>query len=69
MECRSPAIQISEKIDNENGMLLDYGFLMDHVQSVRNLNKAPGLNFSPFRVFPDPIYDAFEDTDGVSLFP
>lgn len=71
MECRSPAIQISgsERIDHENGMLLDYGFLMDHVQSVRNLNKAPGAAFSPFRVFPDPLYHPFEDPNNVSTYP
>lgn len=67
MECRSPAISISgsERIDHENGMHLDYGFLMDHVQSVRDLNKDK--NFPPFRVFPDPLYHPFEDPNSVSF--
>lgn len=67
MECRSPAISVtaSERIDHENGMLLDYGFLMDHVKTVRSLNKSP--DFPPFRVFPDPLYHPFEDTNSVSF--
>lgn len=69
MECRSPTITISgsERIDHENGMLLDYGFLMDHVKSVRDLNKTPGAAFPSFRVFPDPVYHPFEDPNSVSF--
>ena len=70
MECRSPAITISasERIDHESGMLLDYGFLMDHVRSVRELNKAPGSTaFPAFKVFPDPVYHPFEDDNRVSF--
>ncbi|XP_063875423.1 plexin-A1-like isoform X1 [Scylla paramamosain] len=68
MECRSPAISVSasERIDHENGMLLDYGFLMDHVKTVRNLNKFP--DFPAFRVFPDPLYHPFEDTNSVKQY-
>uniref|UniRef100_A0A0P4VV80 IPT/TIG domain-containing protein n=1 Tax=Scylla olivacea TaxID=85551 RepID=A0A0P4VV80_SCYOL len=67
MECRSPAISVSasERIDHENGMLLDYGFLMDHVKTVRNLNKFP--DFPAFRVFPDPLYHPFEDTNSSEI--
>lgn len=66
MECKSPAIAIdsNERIDEENGMMLDYGFIMDNVESVRDLQNR---EFSPFLVFPKPEYFTFEDESQVSL--
>lgn len=61
MECKSPTINIGTKrIDNENGLELDYGFIMDHVSSVRNLSQKP--KFQPFLVYPDPEYFPFENS-------
>lgn len=60
MECKSPKIIVGDNrdIDNENGMELEYGFIMDHVSSVRNLSRKP--NFQSFLVYPDPVYYPFE---------
>ncbi|XP_069180066.1 plexin-A4 isoform X2 [Procambarus clarkii] len=78
MECKSPAISLGggEQIDHENGKKLNYGFIMDNVKSVRFLNKEESKNskdskkptFSPFLVYPDPVYFEFEDTDHVKQY-
>lgn len=64
MECKSPAIpdESNERINANNEMKLDYGFIMDHVKSVRNLNRG---EFSPFIVYRKPEYFTFEDLDKV----
>lgn len=66
MECKSPSINVSksERIDPEEGIRLDYGFIMDLVSSVRNLNREP--SFPSFLVYPNPVYDKFIDDDQVS---
>ena len=62
MECKSPHLstKISDQIDPEKGMPLQYGFNMDHVENVRNLKDS----LTPFLLFPTPKYKVFED-DGV----
>ena len=65
MECTSPEISnlLSDQINEENGMRLDYGFIMDHVKAVRDLSRS---GFPDFLVYPDPEYFQFEDDDRVS---
>ncbi|XP_042873532.1 plexin A3-like isoform X1 [Penaeus japonicus] len=67
MECKSPAIAVdsNERIDEENGMMLDYGFIMDNVKSVRDLQKG---GFSSFLVFPKPEYFTFEDEGQIKMY-
>ena len=59
MECRSPVIPVLHSIPPEDPLHLDYGFLMDDVPTVQNLSQRAG--FSPFVVYPDPVYDRFEE--------
>lgn len=65
MECKSPEISNlpGDQIDDENGMQLDYGFIMDHVKAVRDLSRG---GFTAFLVYPNPVYFQFEDDDRVS---
>ncbi|KAK4302726.1 hypothetical protein Pmani_025199 [Petrolisthes manimaculis] len=68
MECKSPSINVSksERIDTEEGIRLDYGYIMDHVSSVKHLNRDP--IFPSFLVYPNPVYDKFTDDDQVKLY-
>lgn len=67
MECLTPSVihDPNEKINPENGLEIDYGFIMDNVQGVRNLMKVP--NLGGFRLFPNPVYFKFEEANNVSL--
>ena len=59
MECITPAIDgiVSKDLDPENGLNLNYGFIMDNVQSVRQLSSR---NMQHFQLFPNPIYYKFD---------
>ena len=60
MECRSPAVPFPESISPENPVKIhDYGFIMDDVISVQNL--SPQAGFSPFILYPDPVYEKFDE--------
>lgn len=61
MECRSPAVPpaMGVPISPEDPLALEYGFVMDDVASVANLSRLPG--FLPFLLYPDPVYDKFDD--------
>ncbi len=47
-----------QQIFPKSPLLLEYGFLMDDVLSVRNLSND---YFHKFELYPDPEYDQFED--------
>lgn len=68
MECKSPKISVdlNEKINPENGLEIDYGFIMDNVKRVRNLKKRSDIG--GFRLFPTPVYLKFEEENNVSYW-
>lgn len=59
MECKTPVIvgPMSDDLDPENGLKLDYGFIMDDVNNVRDIAKK----LLHFQLFPDPVYYPFHD--------
>ncbi|XP_043221511.1 plexin-A2-like isoform X2 [Amphibalanus amphitrite] len=69
MTCQSPVISgfpDPTGIDPEKPKLLNYGFLMDEVRSVRNLSSVSGNGF--FQLFPDPVYKPFSEEDGIKYY-
>lgn len=59
MICESPVIKTrGAKLDAERPERLEYGFIMDDVQSVRNLSSK---GFSKFYLYPDPEYYKFDE--------
>lgn len=60
MACYSPMIEADKsKLDAETPLKLDYGFRMDNVLGVQNL--TVDKNYHHFLLFPNPIYDPFEE--------
>lgn len=58
MACSSPTIEdVTEEIDAEHPLRLEYGFLMDNVTGVRNLSGSHGA----FLLYPNPHYEAFDE--------
>lgn len=59
MVCDSPMIEADEsKLDSDNPMRLEYGFIMDNVQGVQNLTMT--RNFTPFYLYPNPVFIPFD---------
>lgn len=59
MKCFSPEIAAeNEELDSEHPEKLEYGFKMDNVAGVQNLTRS---NFSPFLLYPNPIYEKFDE--------
>lgn len=55
MECRTPLVSIGNRqIDPDNPLDLEYGFLLNNVTTV-------STEFSKFFLYPDPIYDKFDE--------
>ncbi|KAF8785202.1 plexin-A2-like isoform X2 [Argiope bruennichi] len=67
MKCRSPAVPPS-KIDfsGEEAVELDFGFLMDSVERVKNLSERPG--FPKFYMYPDPVYYKFTEENNIKYY-
>ena len=45
--------------DFSEPLALDYGFIMDDVESLRNLTAS--ANFTKFLLYPDPVYEKFNE--------
>lgn len=59
MICDSPMIEADEsKLDADNPMQLEYGFLMDDVAGVQNLTTSKG--FAHFLLYPNPVFKPFD---------
>lgn len=59
MICDSPAIEADEgKLDADNPMKLEYGFIMDDVTGVQNLTS--NKDFAHFLLYPNPIFKHFD---------
>ncbi|GIX99609.1 hypothetical protein CEXT_662822 [Caerostris extrusa] len=67
MKCRSPAVPPS-KIDfsGDEAIELDFGFLMDSVERVKNLSERPG--FPKFYMYPDPLYYKFTEENNIKYY-
>lgn len=67
MKCRSPAVPPS-KLDfsGEEAIELDFGFLMDSVEKVKNLSERPG--FPKFYMYPDPLYYKFTEENQIKYY-
>lgn len=67
MKCKSPRIA-HELISFESGqpIALEYGLIMDNVTEVRNLSSKPG--FKKFQLFPNPVYEPFNEEDGIKYY-
>lgn len=60
MECPFPTVPVlDQQISPEEPLSLDYGFLLDDVQSVCNLSHSP--NFPKLLLYPDPVYEKFNE--------
>lgn len=60
MVCDSPMIEADEsKLDADNPMQLEYGFIMDNVAGVQNLTSL-NKGFSPFLLYPNPVFKPFD---------
>lgn len=71
MECKTPEIVLpkerANEVDDSNGMNLVYGFIMDNVTNVRNLNEHDHHSLQYFTLFPDPVYHTFKKNDMNSI--
>ena len=73
MTCESPAVP-TEKIDtlfpwpDKEHADLDYGFLMDNVQSVRALNSQDSLRFPKFRMYRLPEFQLFTEPGQIKYY-
>lgn len=67
MKCRSPAVPPS-KLDfsGDEAIELDFGFLMDSVEKVKNLSERPG--FPKFYMYPDPLYYKFTEENQIKYY-
>ncbi|XP_076307717.1 plexin-A2-like isoform X1 [Tachypleus tridentatus] len=67
MSCKSPAVPIDQS-DFVNGdpKEFHYGFLMDNVESLKNLSYRPG--FTRFQIFPDPVYEKFSEKNNIKYY-
>ncbi|KFM60858.1 Plexin-A2, partial [Stegodyphus mimosarum] len=67
MKCWSPAVPPS-KLDfsGDEAIELDFGFLMDNVEKVKNLSERPG--FPKFYMYPDPLYYKFTEENHIKYY-
>ncbi|CAL4127094.1 unnamed protein product, partial [Meganyctiphanes norvegica] len=61
MECQTPKINSTKDFSEE--IRLTYGFIMDEVKGVMNLNERDG--FDSFLLYPNPYYHNFENEDKI----
>ncbi|XP_013784646.1 plexin-A2-like [Limulus polyphemus] len=67
MKCKSPVVPIDQStFSRSDPQEFHYGFLMDNVDSLKNLSYHP--DFDRFRMFPDPVYDKFSEKDNVKYY-
>lgn len=68
MTCETPAVPV-EKLDftwsDKEYIELDYGFIMDNVRSVRSLTTRSDKPFPKFRMYRDPEFTEFNDSERV----
>lgn len=75
MKCKSPRVP-EEKLKTHFSALdsdgepveLDYGFIMDEVQSVRSLTRLPFSRFPKFLMYPNPVYYEFTEAEGIKYY-
>lgn len=58
MACSSPTIHVTQLLDADNPLGLEYGFLMDNVTGVQNLSMKTS---SRFLLYPNPVYEKFDE--------
>lgn len=69
MTCRSPVFpktKLPAHLDAEAPLELDFGFLMDGVEEVRDLHSKK--NFTAFLLFPEPEYFPFDNEGHIKPF-
>ncbi|UYV69642.1 PlexA [Cordylochernes scorpioides] len=67
MKCSSPAIPAYKlPFQGDDYIELDYGFVMDNVQKLRNLSSR--LGFPKFQMYPDPVYYPFTEDNQVKYY-
>ncbi|CAG0902543.1 unnamed protein product [Cyprideis torosa] len=61
MECVAPRVDVApgDRLSADNPAQLEFGFLMDGVESVKNLSSKPG--FGKFLLYPNPYFFEFEE--------
>lgn len=59
MACPSPNIAVTETLDAEHPLDLEYGFRMDNVSGVQNLSMKSG--YTHFLLYPNPVYEPFDE--------
>ncbi|CAL4110360.1 unnamed protein product [Meganyctiphanes norvegica] len=64
MECQTPKISSTKDFSDE--IPLTYGFIMDEVKGVMNLNERDG--FDSFLLYPNPYYHNFETEDKIKQY-
>ena len=71
MYCSSPKIQTPvpfRNLDNPTPQTLDYGFIMDDVKRVQNLQEVLQGSQSHVLLYPDPEFEPFEEPNGIKSY-
>lgn len=73
MKCKSPRVpedKLKSLFNDNDGdhVELDYGFIMDDVQSVRSLATRQFNRFSKFLMYPNPVYYEFTEDERIKYY-
>ncbi|XP_067128995.1 plexin-A2 isoform X2 [Centruroides vittatus] len=67
MKCKSPDVPPYKlRFQGDDALELDFGFIMDNVDSVKNLSGIPG--FPKFNMFPNPVYYPFTEDNQIKYY-
>ncbi|XP_076331027.1 plexin-A2-like isoform X2 [Tachypleus tridentatus] len=67
ISCKSPAVPSDQlHFNGEEPLEFHYGFLMDNVESLKNLSYRPG--FAKFQMYPVPVYHKFSEKNNVKFY-